>query len=198
MSAPIVRIYIMAVPWDPQRTKRAVALHKATGGTIIWDQLHNAMDTFGRLLDQVIADGDGPFMILQDDVQLTEGWLEKVQAVIGPRAEHVVQLFSMNPNDLILGSRWVDGKAFISNLCVYFPAFYASQLREFAPVFLERYPQFATADDFVVRYFLRGRREQFWLQTPSLVQHEPWVSAINAKRPRNRRSHNFDGEQVVL
>lgn len=194
--APVIKIYIMAVPWDPQRTKRAVEIAKYVGetATIIWDQQQNAMHTFQLLLERVVADGDGPFIIMQDDIELTEGWMSKAQDVIGPRAEHVVQMFSMNPNDPILGSRWADGRTFISNLCVYIPQFYASQLLEYLPVFLERYPQFKTADDFVIRYFLRSRKEQFWIQSPSLVQHESWTSAINAKRPRNRRSRHFDGE----
>jgi len=189
-----VQPYIMAVPWDPQRAKRAVQLMKETDGIIVWDEQQNAMHTFQLLLERVVMNGDGAFMILQDDVRLAENWGERVRAVLSERGNGVVQFFSMNPNEPLLGSRYAAGATFIGNLCVYLPAGYASQLLQYIPTFLERYPQFKTADDFVIRYFLRGRREEFWIQSPSLAQHEPWVSAINAKRPRNRRSHYFDGE----
>ncbi len=193
MSTPA---YIMAVPWDPQRARRANQIRKASDGIVVWDEIQNAMDTFTRLLQQVVLAGDGSFLILQDDVELTADWRSKVEAAIAAHPDSVIQFFSMNPNEPLLGSRWAAGATFISNLCVYIPAFYASQLLDYIPTFLTNYPQFKTADDFVIRYFLRGRREQFWIQSPSLVQHENWKSAINAKRPRNRRSRHFDGEVV--
>lgn len=191
----MIAAYIMAVPWDVQRAKRASMLRKATEGTVVWDQTQNAMDTFRLMLEQIVNDGDHAALILEDDVQLAPNWREKVEAVIAERPNQVIQFFSMRPEaeERSRGSREMDGKTFISNLCVYLPAGYAGALLSYSYDFVEKYPQFKTANDFVIRYWLRERREKFWLQVPSLVQHESWVSSINAKRPRWRKSHFFDG-----
>ena len=190
----MIQVYIMAGPWDVARMKRANDIRKAVDGTIVWDQKKNVMDTFRLLLQQVVADGDGEFVIMQDDIQLTKDWREKAEAIIAEHPGQIVQFFSMESSDKAkeLGSRERPADTFISNLCVRFPAGYASQLLEYSFQFVEDYPKFKTADDFVVRYWLKKRREAYWLHYPNLVQHEGWVSSINAKRPRWRKSHHFD------
>jgi hypothetical protein len=189
-------VYIMAVPWDVARLKRANDIRKAVGGKIVLDQVKNVMDTFRLVLATVKMDGDGPFFLMQDDIQLTSDWREKAEALVAERPDMINQFFAMESeaNAVAFGSRERKGDTFISNLCVYFPEGYASQLLDYSFEFVEKYPKFATADDFVVRYWLRSRREDYYLHYPSLVQHESWVSAINSKRPRNRRSHFWDGE----
>jgi len=187
-------VYIMAVPWDVARLKRANDIRKAVNGTIVWDQTKNVMDTFRLLLEKVVEDGDQAFVIMQDDIQLTSDWRVKAEAFVAERPNVINQFFAMEPAAKIAdyGSRERPGDTFISNLCVYFPAGYASQLLHYSYQFVEKYPQHKTGDDFVVRYWLRMRRENYYLHYPSLVQHEGWVSAINAKRPRWRKSHHFE------
>jgi len=183
--------YIMAVPFEPQRAKRANNLRKATGGCIIWDQEQNAMHTFGLVLKAMIADGDVGSILLQDDIELANNWRALVEEEISEHLGEVVNFFSLSKT--ITESQYRPGKTYIMNQCVYLPPGYAFQLLHFIPEFLVRYPQFKTGDDFVIRYWLHSRRETFWLHAPSLVQHEGWASSINAKRPRNRLSASFDG-----
>lgn len=190
----MIPVYIMAVPWDVSRMKRANDIRKTVDGIIVLDRIKNVMDTFRCLLEKVIEDGNGPFFIMQDDIQLTSDWREKAEALVAQRPEMINQFFAMEDEHktISLGSRERPGVTFISNLCVYFPAGYASQLLDYSYEFVENYPQYKTADDYVVRYWLRNRRETYYLHYPNLVQHEGWVSAINAKRPRWRKSHNFE------
>ena len=193
----MIPAYIMAVPWDVQRMKRANDIRKAAGvdhTTIVWDQQKNVMDTFRLVLKQVIEDGDPAFVILQDDVQLTSDFREKLEALVAERPGMVNQFFAMEDEQKAktLGSREREGVTYISNLCTYFPAGYASQLLAYSYEFVEKYPQHKTGDDFVVRYWLRNRKESYYLHYPNLVQHEGWVSSINAKRPRWRKSHHFE------
>ena len=191
----MIPVYIMAVPWDVARMKRANDIRKSINGTIVWDETKNVMDTFRLLLEKVVEDEDPAFVIMQDDIQLTSDWRKKAEALIAERPDRVNQFFAMESeaNAVAFGSRERPGDTFISNLCVYFPAGYASQLLDYSFEFVEKYEKFKTADDFVVRYWLRNRRETYYLHYPNLVQHEGWVSAINSKRPRNRRSHFWDG-----
>lgn len=189
--------YVMAVPWDLARVKRAKEIRAAAGETkIIWDQTKNAMDTFRSLLSQVAEDGDNSFILFQDDIILTKNWRTKAEKVIAERPSQVVQFFSMEKEDKAReeGSRERKGETYISNLCTYFPAGYASQLLDFSYSFVESYPKFKTGDDFVVRYWLKSRKEAYWLHYPNLVQHEGWKSSINSKRPTWRKSNFFDEE----
>lgn len=187
----MIPAYIMAVPWDVQRAKRANTLRKVTEGTVVWDQKQNAMDTFRLVLQAIIDGGDQGAFLMQDDVVLTENWRDRVEEVVAERPNQVVQFFSMGKNaPTQSGER--DGKTFISNLCVYLPPGMASDLLPYSYEFVEKYPQFKTGDDFVIRYWLRNQRLKYWLQVPSLVQHETWVSAIHHRRPRNRVSLNFE------
>jgi GR25 family glycosyltransferase involved in LPS biosynthesis len=190
----VIPVYIMAVPWDVQRLKRANDIRKSVEGTIVWDETKNAMDTFRLLLAKVKEDGDPAFFIFEDDVELTSDWRNKAEAVVAERPDQIVQFFAMESevNAKTLGSRERKGETFISNLCVYIPAGYASQLLDYSYEFVEKYPKYKTANDYVIRYWLRNRRESYWLQYPNLVQHEGWVSSINAKRPRWRKSHHFE------
>jgi GR25 family glycosyltransferase involved in LPS biosynthesis len=192
----MIPVYIMAVPWDVARMKRANDIRKTVNGTIVLDQTKNVMDTFRLLLGKVVEDGDQAFVIMQDDIQLASDWREKAEALIAERPDQVNQFFAMESeaNAKAFGSRECKGDTFISNLCVYFPAGYASQLLDYSFEFVEKYEKYKTADDFVVRYWLRNRKENYYLHYPNLVQHESWVSSINSKRPRNRRSHFWDGE----
>ena len=190
----MIPVYIMAVPWDVARLKRANDIRKTVGATIVWDETKNVMDTFRLLLAKVVEDGDQAFFLFQDDIQLTDNWREKAETVVKGREHQICQFFAMESEAkaVAFGSRDRPGDTFISNLCVYFPEGYASQILEYSYEFVEKYPKYKTADDYVVRYWLRNRREGYWLQYPNLVQHEGWVSSINAKRPRWRKSHHFE------
>lgn len=183
--------YVMAVPFIPERARTAAKLRREEGATIIWDSTQNAMDTFRDLLMQAVDDGDRGFIILQDDIILADDWRQKVEYAIAERPSAVINFFSMKKDDDVSG--WRPGTSFISNLCVYIPAGYAAELLVFSHQFVQKYPKFKTADDFVIRYFLRDQREQFWMYCPSLVQHAKMKSAINERRPGGRVSHTFEG-----
>lgn len=180
-------VLIMAVPWEPERTRRAVELARATDGEIVWDSTMNAMGTFRDLL-RAAAEKPSGVLLLEDDVYLAPDWRARVEAVIAERPRQVCQFFAIgSPAG---GER--PGVKFTSNLCVYLPAGMAADLLPYSYEFVERYPHYATGNDFVIRYWLRDHKLTYWLEQPSLVQHESWKSSINSRRPRNRRSHTFD------
>lgn len=192
----MIPIYVMTVPWDPKRFKRSVTFKKELGATLVLDEKRNAMDTFRLLLAKVVEDGDGEFFLFQDDVILAPQWREKAEKVVREHPGMIVQFFSME-NEVMAktyGSRELPGNGFISNLCIYVPKGYASQILAYSYEFVIKYPHNATADDYVIRQWLHNRRETYWMHYPNLVQHEGWASSINAKRPRNRKSNYFDGD----
>lgn len=189
--------YIMSVPWLQERVRRTKQLRDDIGAIIVWDQTQNAMDTFRTMLATIVAEGGAGCIILEDDIILCENWRERVEQVIAAHPGQICQFFSMESEESArrLGSRECLGSGFIANLCVYLPAGYAEELLAHSYVFVEENPKDATANDFVIRDWLKRRKEKYWLEVPSLVQHESqWRSSVNARRPRGRRSHFWAGD----
>lgn len=184
--------FIMAVPWKVEREQRALGLAGLIGATVIWDEHHDPMETLGRAF---AAMGEGPALLMEDDVILHRDWRERVERVIAGHPDSVCQFFSQRRGDLERqkGSRWEPGRSFIANLCVYLPAGMPPQLLDRLDGWAERHPEDPTACDFVIREHLAETRQRYWMEVPSLVQHETWHSSINPRRPRNRISQTFEG-----
>lgn len=186
---------IQAVPWEPERTKIAVQLARDTGGEIIWDQDYSGLETFLRVLE---AAGDGPMILLEDDVMLAVHWRSRVEAVIEQHPQRMILFFSMREKDSVLGSRLMEPETYYSTLCAYFPPTYAAQIREWVG---DRRPSlWKQFHDHVPGAWLNTQRkgERYWLQVPSLVQHRgdlPSVATPKDRR-RNRVSPSFEGVQL--
>jgi hypothetical protein len=171
----VTRVFIQAVPWIPERTKRAVQLMRQTDGQIIWDQDHNPYHTF---LDLLRAVGDGPAIMLEDDVDLPPDWREKVEHEVTQRPTEVIQMFTIRM-DSPPQSQWSTGKSFWCHQCWYMPAGFAKALLEYAPEY-ERGPKYHAKPltDGLTNQFMRDRRMKYWHRVPSAVQHLPFGSLI--------------------
>lgn len=178
---------IMAVPWDQERVKSARDLHLQTGADVVWDQHHDAFDTWQRVL---AAAGINPVIILEDDVELAPNWRNRIEAAIGLRRREVIQFFSMRAADHTIGSRWEPGRTFRMNQCYYLPTFAARSLLHYSQTWREKHPEHPTGYDITMADWMQETGRQYWLSVPSLVQHQPWASAIGG-RSRGRQSGTF-------
>lgn len=150
-----------------------------------FDQKRDAMDTFVRAMEMA---GDDPCLHMEEDVLLTQGFLDKVTAVIQSRPHEVIQFFSMRFADLNQGSRY-DGR-FIMAQCFYLPAGYSALIADFKQYWggLQEHP---TGVDLMVNDFLRIRKEYYWIQVPNLVDHRVAKSMIDPRRSSKRQSKTF-------
>jgi hypothetical protein len=183
----MTEVLIMAVPWVPERTLRAVKLMHLVGGRIVWDEKHDGMDTWLRTLDEA---GIEPVIILEDDVILSSRWQEAVEAEIDDHPTSVIQFFSRGKDDLIHGSRWRPGSSFSMNQCYYLPAGAAWSLRLFADTWMQEHPG-DNGYDLLMAAWLKSTGQRYWLRVPSLVQHEEWKSQLGS-RSSKRQSTTFD------
>lgn len=188
-AARQTRTLIMAVPWVMQRAKAAHELQLATGGEIVWDTDQHAFHTWRDVLRRA---EDGPVVVLQDDVILTDNWRDKIEAVIAEHPGDVIQFFSLRRNDDELGSRYLPGRSYLMNQCYYLPVGMPGSLLEFVRNWETEHPELSTGDDSAMAAYLRANRLRYWLHVPSLVQHRTWTSEINSRRPRNRQSRTFE------
>jgi hypothetical protein len=140
--------------------------------------LHRALDLAG----------DDPVVHMEEDALLTRDFRRRLEDQIAARPDNVIQFFSMRPKDLILGSRW--DRNYCMFQCTYFPAGYSRAVREFERVWKERDVHFS-AQDYLVRDFLKSRREAYWIVVPSLVDHREAVSVLDRRRSSKRQSLTF-------
>lgn len=175
-------VFIQAVPWRPERARRAEELAAATGGTIVWDQKRSAWSTWLMVLR---AMGQGPAIILEDDVRLCSGWREKVEEGIADHPDSVIRFFSQGGP-----GGWRPGIQYYCNPCSYFPKGAAASLREW----IRTHPtgHLRGLHDHSVGEWLASRGEDYWTHVPSLVQHESFRSLIDPNRPLVRQSPTFE------
>lgn len=173
---PDTPTFIQAVPWEPARTRIAVDLHAATGGTIIWDKTFDPLDTW---MDMLAAAGDEPALMLEDDIVLAPAWRQRVEEVIAKHGDRMILFFSMLEEEG--PGRWMPSSKYYGTLCAYFPAGYAAQILEFAKTL--PHAQFRIKHDQIAGRWLGRRGEKFWLEVPSLVQHrDDLPSAVRPAR----------------
>lgn len=143
--------------------------------------LHHALD---------IA-GDDATLHFEEDIWLTENFIEKARNIIAAHTAEVIQFFSMRKADLEIGSRVEPGRTFMMTQCFYLPKTYSRQLLDFYPNWQDRDKHLSASDIFLAD-FLKSRKEKYFLHVPSLVEHRSIVSIIDRRRSRNRQSKTFE------
>lgn len=125
---------------------------------------------------------------LEDDIYLTQDFLEKTNKVIKTYPSKVIQFFSQNPSDLIIGSR-LDNN-FLGCLCFYMPPTYSARLLNYFPQWSDK-NKYVAGSDLMLAAFLKSINEPYYLSVPSLVQHREGLSLIDKNKPQNRQSPTF-------
>ncbi len=181
----MTRFIMLAVPerevWIPEIQAQIPQLE------VVRDLTRNVLDTFMRALLEV---GDGPAVLLEDDILLTGDFVPKIESAIALRPTMLQQFFSLRKTDILLGSRLMPGPSFCMGQCYYVPGGFAAALYEYWPFWPGRYKH-PIGNDTVVAGFLASRREKYWLHVPSLVQHRIAKSAIDPRRSSRRQSPSF-------
>jgi len=155
---------------------------------IVRDRTRNSLDTF---LLTLLTAGDDPVVLMEDDIEPCRGLQAKVEAEIAKRPQCVVNFFSRRKEDLTIGSRWMSGREYLYNQCVYMPPGYCRRIYEFCPLWKERTDHPKGGTDSMVADWLKATKQRWWVHVPSLVQHRVSVSAIDPRRARARQSPTF-------
>lgn len=182
-----MKVVIQAVPWDKARRTNANALAAATGGRVVWDEDRSGYATFLRVLDAI---GDDAAWVLEDDVDLCADWTTRAAEVVAAHPGMVIRAFSLGP---LTGP--VPGLGFYSMACTFLPTGVARAIREFArtlPLRVRRSEALDQLHDHLVGLWLDAQGLDYWLHTPSLVQHRIGPSLIDPRgRGLDRQSPTF-------
>lgn len=154
---------------------------------VVWDRGHDATGTFLRALGYDMAGGEGA-LHLEEDIELTTGFVQKVEDVLAEHGDHLVQFFSCrDTKDLTVGSRW--DRDFLMAQCFWLPPGYAAEIRAYSARW-PKHEEHPNGLDLMVGDWLRERRERYWLHVPSLVQHRRGPSMLGP-RSSARQSATF-------
>jgi hypothetical protein len=131
-----------------------------------------------------------PFVLLEDDVLLTQNFVVKAETVIAERQDDVITFFSRRKDDLTLGSRYMNPMAFYMAQCLYFPSGVGPAIADYHAISptIEKDP---TASDRVIAAWCKQDGRKIWISVPSLVEHLPLTSAVDTRRSKNRQSLTF-------
>jgi hypothetical protein len=172
-----------------------VALADEAGAAVVWDRHRSGWENF---LAAMLAAGEGPSIHLEDDVTLTSGWRDKIEAAIALRPGMVQQFFSLRNPELRSGAGEQPGRTFLMTQCFYLPAGFAPRLHAFldAPEGRELWAAHGLDYDSGTAEWLRREGLRYWLAVPSLVQHRAWRTATptvsgSGTRPTWRQSATF-------
>lgn len=180
----MTKIIIRAIP--DKRVEYVEYLERFIPDAVMcYDQTRNAMDTF--LSGMRMAEGL-PAVHMEDDVILTKGFREKLEAAIEEKPDTLIQFFSMRKKDHTEGSRL--DRSFTMNQCHYHPAGYSEAIADFYDIWpgKEEHP---TGYDLLIRDWLKSRREPYWIHCPNLVDHRVCKSEIDPRRSSKRQSYTF-------
>lgn len=176
---------------DGREQYLAYLVQRIPDAVVVQDKTRNAMDTFR---DALFVVGDGCAVHMEDDVILTQGFVDKLVNGIGD-GKRVVQFFSIRKSDLKLGTRIEPGRTFLMGQCFYLPCGMSAEILEYSHSWhgLEKHP---TGLDTMVGDFLKERKLRYVMYVPSLVQHRNCRSAIDHRRSSSRQSPTFGHPDV--
>ena len=155
---------------------------------VITDYKHDAMGTFLTAL----SFSDNPLVLLEDDIELCDGFYEKIQEAIATYPEHIINFFSLREKDYELGKPYLErGGAFMMNQCNYIPAGYGKQIVEFYQTW-QRKEEHPTGYDILMADWMKSKKMKYVQWVPHLVNHLECKSLINPKRSSKRTDKLFN------
>lgn len=154
---------------------------------VITDYRRDAMGSFLNAITYT----DKPFVHLEDDIELCNGFMEKITSAIAQYPNQIINFFSLRKKDYELGRPYEElGSKFMMNQCNYFPAGYGAEIAEFYKTW-ERKIEHPTGYDILMADWMKSKKMKYIQWFPHLVNHLECKSLINPRRSSKRTDINF-------
>lgn len=129
---------------------------------------------------------------LEDDVELCEGFYEKILAAVEQYPDRVINFFSLRKKDYEIGHPFEEkGAKYIGNCCYYLPKGYGQQIFEYYKRWPRRF-EHPTGYDLLMADWMKENGIDYIQWFPHLVNHLYGTSLINSRRPKNRVDRRFN------
>jgi len=147
-------------------------------------------DPVGCFAKNCAAAENDAFVRLEDDVDLCDSFIEKLEAAVAQYSDEIISFFTLRKITKVTRFR---GREFCMFQCVYFPAGFADSMVAYYA--LGNWPRRAKnpkdPDSFVADFLTYSVPRSYLIWYPNLVQHQVVVSEIDSKRSRFRQSKAF-------
>lgn len=150
----------------------------------------NNKDPVGNMLKSFKVAGDDGAIHIEDDAILTDGFIEKANAVINNHPNIICQFFSMRKADLEIGSRIESGANFTATVCFYTPPQMSKDLISYFPTW-SRWEEHPTGYDLTIADYLKKNKLTYYIHCPNLSDHRISKSIIGPRRSSKRISKSF-------
>ena len=125
---------------------------------------------------------------LEDDIELCDDFVNKVQKTISEYPNRVISFFTLKK---INKTKELSGRTFCSSCAMFIPDRFAKGIIEFHKKGWNKIDIHPTGYDLMFGDYLTSINEKYILTNPSLVQHKQIVSVINSRRSKYRQAKNF-------
>ena len=147
-------------------------------------------DAMGNFLN-AMRYTDNPSIHLEDDIELCDGFLEKIKEAVKLYPDKIINFFSLRKKDYELKKPYEElGSKFMMNQCNYIPAGFGSKIADFYTEW-ERKIEHPTGYDILMADWMKANKMKYIQWFPHLVNHLECKSLINPKRSSKRIDKNF-------
>ena len=189
-----IKFLVMRSPM-PQRRENVEAMKKQIPNLVVKDCQEPGL--FEQAIEcwQLEDEYDG-IVILEDDVQLCENFMERIMTAIEERPDESISFFESACSKKPLHSEYRPGSKLMWMQCRYYPAKIAKLLckQEEYEYFKENWRKYTTAWSYPIDTYasvvFRRHKLKYFMKLPFLVQHLPIRSAVG-NRPTNRQTKFF-------
>lgn len=154
---------------------------------VCMDYNHDAMGNFLNSMNMT----ENPAVHLEDDIELCDGFYEKIVAAVEQYPDYIINFFSLRKKDYELRKPYFEtGSKFMMNQCFYIPAGAGPQIAKFWETW-PRKVEHPTGYDILMADWMKSRKMKYVQWFPHLVNHVECKSLINPKRSSKRSDPNF-------
>lgn len=182
----------------PEREENVKILASQIPGLQIIPADRSQCDLFTVYLNSLDAIGYDGIVMIEDDVKLCNGFMDKITRVIEQHKGDVVQFFTRALSKNLTGG-WKQGGTFSSTVCNYYPASFcrvlqdAENIKYFKEVYYPtKHEPWTYPIDTYIAFVLGYNRMKHWLELPFLVQHLALKSTLGGRSTKRQSIYFID------
>lgn len=192
-----IKFVVMVSPIE-ERRQNVELLKQQIPDLICVEADRSKCDLFTVYLSLLDCEGYDGLVMIEDDVKLCNGFLEKIAEKISEHSTDVIQFFTRALSKRLTRG-YKRGGEFSSTVCNYYPASFCKMLQneEYIKYFKEEYypkrnEPWTYPIDTYIAFVLGYNKMQHWLELPFLVQHLALKSTLGNRSTKRQSIYFID------
>lgn len=192
-----IKFMVMVSPIE-ERRKNVEILKLQIPDLIVIEADRSKCDLFTVYLDSLNPDDCDGIVMIEDDIKLCDGFIDKITEAIQAHKTDVIQFFTraLSKN---LSRGYKNGGDFSSTVCNYYPASFCKLLQDtgYIQYFKEVYyptkhEPWTYPIDTYIAFVLGYNKMRHWLELPFFVQHLSLKSTLGNRSTKRQSIYFID------